>query len=149
MEKTDLIEKLSSLAQLDVDAVRAYGVAIDKIADAEIKETLESFKKDHQRHVEELNAAIVQLGGNAVEDKEDLKGLLMKGMTLIRSAMGTESALKAMRTNEEKTNEVYDDALEDNNFPPDIKALIIKNRDDERKHLAYVESRLIAYAEQD
>ena len=63
-------------------------------------------------------------------------------MTALRSAFGNESALKAMRSNEEVTNKTYDDALAEKAMPVHIRELVSKNRDDERKHLAYIEQRL-------
>lgn len=50
-----------------------------------------------------------------------------------------------MRNNEETTNQTYDEALTDNDFPQKIQLLISKNRDDERKHLAYIEKQLADY----
>lgn len=145
MAKTQLIKKLIDLAQLDIDAVAAYEIAISKIDITEIKETLSIFKTDHERHVDELNEAIIQLGGEAVKKTLDIKGLLMEGLTYLRSCINTESALKAMQKNEETTNEVYDKALAECDFPPELQDLIAKNKEDERNHLEYIEDRLAEY----
>jgi rubrerythrin len=52
--------------------------------------------------------------------------------------MGTESALKAMRSNEKLTNRTYDNAL-DLEMPADVRAVVSGNRDDERRHLEFIE----------
>lgn len=142
MDTQKLIEKLSKLAQLDVDAINAYEIAIEKIDIQEIKKNLTQFKGDHKQHVKDLNDAIAELGGEKVKNEIDLKGALIGGMTALRSAFGNEGALKAMRSNEEVTNKTYDDALAEKGMPVHIRELVSKNRDDERKHLAYIEQRL-------
>lgn len=137
-----LLDKLTKLAQLDIDAIGAYKTAIAKIDDATIQQKLTQFKGDHERHVIDLNREIVTMDGAPLEEKPDLKGLLIKGLTALQSAFGTESALKAMKGNEELTNKTYDEALADNNLPVHIRFLLEKNRDDERLHLQYIEQQL-------
>lgn len=134
-----LIKKLSKLAQLDIDAARAYDQAIDHIDIPDIKSAITLFRNDHKRHIIDLNQQITQLGGKAVEETPDFKGVLIEGFTALRSITGTAGALKAMRSNEKLTNKTYDDALSEDALSEHIRLLLIKNRDDERKHLAYIE----------
>jgi hypothetical protein len=68
----------------------------------------------------------------------DLKSVLIEGMTALRSVTGTEGALKAMRMNEGLTNSRYDAALKAD-LPADVRSVVEKNRDDERRHLQYIE----------
>jgi hypothetical protein len=63
METKDTIKVLSDLCQLDVYAVHAYQQAIERIDHTEIQSNLESFKGDHERHIDELSKAILKLGG--------------------------------------------------------------------------------------
>jgi demethoxyubiquinone hydroxylase (CLK1/Coq7/Cat5 family) len=70
-----------------------------------------------------------------------LKGYLIEGFTALRSMTGTEGALKAMRTNEKITNKNYDKALSQD-LPADVAAIVRRNRDDERRHLEYIETAL-------
>ncbi len=132
-----LLKELESLAQLDIDAVRAYTAAIDHIDLPDVKEQLTSFREDHERHITDLTPFIVQLGGQAPKHSPDLKGVVIQGFTMIRSMSGNEGALKAMKTNEELTNKNYAQALE-YDFPPEMMTVIQQNRDDERRHLDYV-----------
>lgn len=138
----DLIKKLAKLAQLDIDAARAYDQAIEHIDIPDIKSTITLFRNDHKRHITDLNQQITQLGGKAVEETPDLKGVLIEGFTALRSTTGTAGALKAMHSNEKLTNKTYDDALSEDALPENIRLLLIKNRDDERKHLNYIEKLL-------
>lgn len=141
MKTTNIIERLNDLIQLDFDATQAYEQAIDRIDVVGIAEDLEGFRQDHERHIEELSAAVRRLGGEPTKRSRDLKGYLIEGMTALRSVTGVEGALKAMRSNEKTTNKKYDEALSDP-LPPDIAALVRRNRDDERRHLQYIENAL-------
>lgn len=138
----ELYKKLWNLAQLDIDAVDAYNVAIKNIDEADIKDKLRDFRDDHKQHVKDLNQEIVKLGYKAVENTPDLKGLLIKGFTALRSVTGTIGALKAMQGNEELTNRTYDEALEHNHMSAEVRKVIEKNRDDERIHLDYINMKL-------
>jgi uncharacterized protein (TIGR02284 family) len=133
----DVLQTLINLCQLDIDAYRAYEQALENITHANIATTIRGFQADHDRHVRELSDAIRRLGGTPPERKPDLKGFLLEGFTAIRSATGTAGALKAMESNEMLTNNRYEAALSIN-MPDDIRLLVQKNREDERRHLDWI-----------
>jgi uncharacterized protein (TIGR02284 family) len=133
------LEQLVTLVQLDIDAAQAYAQAIETIGIQEIRDRLDEFREDHERHVDELSAAITRLGGKPPERAPDLKGQLIGGYTAIRSAMGIAGALRAMKNNEILANRIYEQALA-LELPDDVKAIVERNREDERRHLAYIES---------
>jgi rubrerythrin len=135
-EKSD-VAKLRSLAQLDADAVGAYDAAIARVNEQLVRERLNDFRVDHVRHVQDLNAVIQRLGGEPVELRPDLMGTAMRGVTAVSSMMGTEAALVAMLGNEEFTNRAYELALHFD-WTPDVRALIQKNREDERRHGTWI-----------
>ena len=62
--QSDLKSVLYQLVALDYDAVDAYQAAIDRLKDAESKSALTGFKRDHERHVQEVGAALRALGGD-------------------------------------------------------------------------------------
>jgi uncharacterized protein (TIGR02284 family) len=138
MSNSDLGKHLVALAQLDVDAVRAYTQAIEKIDVEEIRGRLEHFRRDHERHIQDLSAHIRRLGAQPPEHTPDMKGVLIEGMTALRSITGTEGALKAMRMNEQLTNTRYEAALKAD-MPAEVRNVVEKNREDERRHLQYIE----------
>lgn len=131
------VEKLRSLAQLDVDAVGAYDAAIARIKEPLVRERLNEFRVDHVRHVQELNAFILRYGGEPVELKPDLKGAAMRSLTAMTSLMGTEAALVAMLGNEEFTNRAYELA-QNLAWPPEVRVLIQRNRRDEERHGTWI-----------
>jgi rubrerythrin len=137
----DLAKNLISLVQLDIDAIHAYRQAIKEIDVPEISDNLIRFQQDHENHVKDLNEIIIRLGAESPVFKPDFKGFIIEGFTALRSQLGNEGALKAMRGNEKLANSTYDKAL-GWEMPPDIRSVIEKNRDDERRHLAYIENAL-------
>lgn len=141
MDTKNAIDKLNKLIQLDIDAAEAYKQALKNIDNKEVFDTINQFCLDHERHIVELTQAIRNLGGTAIERSQDMKGFLIEGFTAIRSATGTEGALKAMKMNEKLTNYQYNEAV-GFDFPVEIKSLIQKNYADEQRHLAYIENAL-------
>jgi rubrerythrin len=133
------LDQLVTLAQLDIDAAQAYEQAIDGIDIPEIRDRLDDFREDHERHVDELSAAITRLGGEPPRREADFKGYVIEGYTAVRSAMGIAGALRAMKNNEILANTIYEQALS-LDLPDDVKAIIERNREDERRHLAYIEA---------
>ena len=142
MENARIVAALNRLIQLDYDAVQAYERAIARIDNGGIRRELESFKSDHERHIVTLGDCVRDLGGMPTDLRRDVKGLLLEGLTVVRSVLGTEGALRAMRTNEEISNKVYDEASQIS-MPSTIRDVVEQNRDDERRHLAYIQ-RVIA-----
>jgi hypothetical protein len=138
---------LRRLLRLDVEAVHAYDFAIDAVDPlcAGVLRHLESFRADHRRHVEELASALRQAGHVVRRPRRDLISLVAFGLTTLRSRIGvfssTEAALRALREFEEQTNTRYAEALAVR-WPPGVGALVQRMREDERRHLDYVETAL-------
>jgi len=145
MNSQEIIKKLTSLVHLDADAARAYTHALDEIDEPAVHAQLVKFHDDHERHVLELSQAIRGLGGTPPQRTRDVKGYVIAGFTAIRSAMGPESALKALRSNEKLTNKTYANAITWE-LPPDIKGIVESNYRDEQHHLQYVEQSLSSRA---
>ncbi len=137
----DIVKALNELVQLDYDASKTYEQALEHIDDDLVRGDLRAFREDHLRHITELSAAIRDLGGEPIEPKRDVKGLVLESVTRLRAARGTAGALKAMRTNEKLTNRSYDKAAE-LSLPPAARGIVLANLDDERRHLAAIEAHI-------
>ncbi len=142
-DMSKLIDKLNDLIALDYDAVNAYESAIKRINSQQIREPLRQFQADHERHIRDLSAVVSQMGGKP-RQRPDSKGFFIQAFTAVTSMMGDRAALMAMRGNEQLTNRTYDKALVDSVWPQSVRELIERNRDDERRHLAFVEQALEA-----
>lgn len=144
MTNDEIIKALNALIQLDFDASKTYEQAIDHLdaKDLDVRVDLESFKKDHLRHIDQLGVIITELGGEPLEPNRDLKGILLEGVTKLRSITGTLGALKAMRLNERFTNFSYERGAE-LDLPPGARDVVLQNLEDERMHLAAIESHIL------
>lgn len=130
------IEVMNDQIHLDRDAIKAYDEAIASCDSQDIKSQLSTFKGDHERHVVELSDLVRKYGG-APAESTDLKGFFIKAFTKVASH-GDKSALFAMKGNEQITNKSYEMALR-NDLPDDVRALLEKNLNDERRHLQWIE----------
>jgi uncharacterized protein (TIGR02284 family) len=140
IDPTHVCSRLNDLIMLDYDAIKAYQSAIDRIEVPSIKAELESFRKDHERHVQNLSHEVRKLGGTPAQ-RRDLKGPFIQGFTAIMAMMGVEEALRAMKTNEQLTTRSYANALKEV-LPEDCRIVVEANYKDEQRHLAYVENAL-------
>lgn len=137
----DVADLLNSLIEIDLDAVEAYEAAIERIDDEGDKARLTGFMNDHERHVRELQPLVTELGEKPV-DKPDIKRVLTKGKVVLAGLAGDRAILLAMKTNEDDTNTAYDRAVGRDDVPAHMRDVLVRNRDDERRHREYIEQRL-------
>lgn len=142
----DVAQHLNELIQLDFDASRTYEQALEQVDDALVREDLEQFRADHERHIVELTRVVEELGGEAEEVGRDVKGVLLESMTKLRSMTGTLGALKAMRVNEKLTNKAYEKSVA-RDLPPVALEVVTRNLEDERRHLAVIEQHITRLGE--
>ncbi len=147
MTDKDVIHTLNELIQLDFDATKIYEQAIEHADDPVVREDLEQFRADHERHIVELTRAVEDLGGEVEEVSRDIKGVLLEGMTKLRSATGTLGALRAMRMNEKLTNRTYDHAAR-KDLPAAAFEIVTRGLEDERRHLAAIEAHIDRYGQE-
>ena len=67
-----------------------------------------------------------------------MKGTILGGVTALRSRLGTEQALEAMRSNEQLTTSSYARALA-RPFPEDVLEVVRRGAADEQRHLSWIE----------
>ncbi len=145
MNEKNLIEALSNLVQLDIDAVHAYDQALKEIDDAIIKDRLLKFQNDHRSHITGLSKQIEELGGQPPENSRDIKGYVIEAFTAIRSFTGLKGALKAIKTTEEITNRYYGEVVSWK-APSAAKEILRTYFSEEKVHLDYITSNLQAMA---
>lgn len=143
MKEKELIAALSSLVQLDIDAVHAYNQAVREIDDPIIRDRLLKFQKEHRNHIDSLSRQIEALGGQPPDHTQDFKGYVIEAFTAIQSIAGLKGALKAIKTTEEITNRYYGEVVSWE-APAEVKELLRTYFSDEKIHLDYITSNLQA-----
>jgi uncharacterized protein (TIGR02284 family) len=144
----NIIHLLNNLIELDYDAIEAYEAAIARLKDADDREQLRMFMADHVRHTNTLSSAVRQLGGDPAS-KGNFMRLLTKGKVVLAALVDDRAILFAMKTNEADTNLAYERAAKHDGLTPEVTAILEKNLGDERRHKAWIEERLEAYAQRE
>lgn len=147
-KQKDIAALLNALIELDLDAVEAYEAAIERLDDDDDRANYRLFMGDHQRHVREIQPLVVELGETPA-DKPDIKQVLTKGKVVMAGLIGDRLIHLAMKTNEDDTNTAYERAVSRDDVASHIRDVLVRNRDDERRHRDYIERRLAAYDEKD
>lgn len=143
-KEKDIADLLGALIHVDLDAIEAHEAAIDRLDDDADQAQLGEFRDDHDRHVRELQPLVTELGAQP-PTKADFKRVLTKGRVVLASLVGDHAILTAMKTNEDDTNLAYDRALERDDLPAHVREVLLRSRDDERRHRAYIDRRLAQY----
>lgn len=134
-------KRLADLAQLDRDAARACERALRGVDRPDLHARLVAFVRDHDRHAEELSAALRVGGEAAPEEGAALRGRLLKGVSAVRAAMGTSGALAGAILVEATVNRAYDAVLADPTLPADTRPLVRAHWEEVKRHLRYLEQR--------
>src|SRR5689334_13607719 len=120
---TEMITAIRNIVELDMAAVEAYSLAIRVCVTEELKKQLDSFRSDHERHVDELSEWLRSQG------EEPPAGLEEAGETILAytamSSLEDRSAILAMRGNEELTNGTYASALRAE-LPDDLRQIVLR-----------------------
>jgi rubrerythrin len=134
----EIIDGLNDLLQLDHDAVGAYEIAIEKLKDADHADQIAGFKRDHERHIRQLNELIAELGGTPTNEPH-ATGPLKQALQSLGAVAGDRGVLIAWRTNELQVRTKYDSyAAKANRWPAHIKRAVDQNALDEERHFDWV-----------
>jgi uncharacterized protein (TIGR02284 family) len=139
----ELIQLLNGLIELDFDAIEAYKAAVERLVDTSDKAQLGQFLEDHRRHVSDLSSLVSQMNGTP-KNHADVKQILTKGKVVLGGLIGDRAILQAMKSNEDDTNRAYEKALGKSIAPAHIREALERNLQDERRHRAWIEQRLVA-----
>jgi rubrerythrin len=134
----EILEGLNDLLQLDHDAVGAYQIAMEKLHDRDQADQIAGFRRDHERHIRELNELIAELGGTP-KNHPHATGPFKLALQSLGGLAGDKGVLMAFRTNELAVRSKYDAyASKANHWPTSIKRVIDGCALDEERHYRWV-----------
>jgi len=134
----EVLDGLNDLLQLDHDAIAAYDVAIAKLEDRDHADQIAGYRRDHERHVRELNELVARLGGTPANHPH-ATGPFKTALQSLGGLAGDKGLLMAFRTNELAVRTKYDAyASRAMLWPPDVKRTIDGAALDEERHYAWV-----------
>lgn len=138
----DTVKLVSSIIQKDRDMAEAYLRATDVCKRPDILARLEEFKEHHEAHALRLTQYLLDAGRLVLWDEVDIF------RDELDHRMGNDrEALTALRQDEELSNRTYENVLA-RDLPADLRPLVEEGREDERQHLAWIESTLAAMEQQ-
>ncbi len=134
MDPAHTIRQLESLTQFEIDVIKAYDQAIVHLEEPALREELYRSKADSERHVLEMSEVMRALGAEPPAFARNLKGYLMACITAMRSANGSDGAVRAIQAIGAATRERYAQAMEWE-MPMEVRAMFQANEADVRRHL--------------
>lgn len=141
IEHEPTVALLNDLVRLEFDAVHAHQSALSRLQDEAVRTQLAASLADHARHVETLQRLVSELRATPAGGA-DARRLLAQGKVVVRSLRGDDGILRAMRSNEDETNEAYERALLRGQLSPEQRRVLEENLADERRHRSWITSRL-------
>ncbi|MFG6550923.1 ferritin-like domain-containing protein [Sulfitobacter sp. M21595] len=128
-----------NLLILEHDAIAAYDTTIERLDSAEYRQQIETFRRDHKAHVQDLSRIANSLG---VEKPMEggMKQWLTTGKVALADIAGDGAILKAMKTNEDDTVAAYQQALDNAVTDAELRPVIEKGMADERRHRSWMET---------
>lgn len=141
---SEIVDGLNDLLQLDHDAIGAYDIAIERLEDRDHANQILGFRRDHERHIQELNELIATLGG-APKNQPHLTGPFKQALQALGAIGGDRGILTSFRTNELQVRSKYETyAARANQWPAHVKRAIDRNALDEERHYRWVADALQA-----
>jgi rubrerythrin len=136
--QSKFLEALKELVELDYDAIEAYEAAINRLENEFYKTQLQKFKKDHERHVKEINKILILKGEGPVTEPSS-KQWLTQGKVVLANLVGDKAVLQAMYSNEEDTNTAYQRLNDHADKWPETVEILTQGLADEKSHKKWLE----------
>ena len=137
--ETTAVNLIKNLLILEHDAIAAYDSTIERLESAEYRQQIETFRRDHEEHVQELGRIADTMGIDKPMEG-DMKQWLTTGKVALADLAGDNAILKAMKTNEDDTVAAYQQALDNDITGAELRPLMEKGLADERRHRAWMET---------
>lgn len=135
-DNASLLADLTDLLQLEFDALPAYSVAIAGLRRPDLRDALEAFRTDHERHVHDLSAHIRRSGGIPLTLPHLPTGLLKLAVQMAGLPGGDRAVLLAFVSNEWQSQEKYA-RYAARPYAPELAALLQRHAADEARHYAW------------
>lgn len=133
----ELVADLNDLLRADYDAVQAYGIAIGALRNAAYRAQLTTFRADHERHIDELEALVRARGGAPIKFPHLSSGPFKLALQAVGAAGGERTVLMALKANERQVRDKYRTAAR-RMLPVEVTTVLARGAEDERRHYLWV-----------
>lgn len=131
-----LVVELNDLLRLDHDAIRAYGIARERLKGAGFRDVLERFTEDHERHLDEVTRLVRRYGGRPLELPGASAGSFQLEIEAVPAAAGDAELVLALKANARRARDAYR-GLAQRAYPPEVAAVLRRAANDEAAHYVW------------
>ena len=136
---TEVQRALADLVRLGRRAAEAYRAAEEVVDDHRVQAALIQLRLDHERHADELEEALGELGGEAPnaqgeaeEDENAVEAVVRRGAT------GGVEVFSAMLASEDSLMRAYERYV-GRGFTEPVRAMLARHHREEEAHLEWLE----------
>lgn len=133
--EADLVAELNDMLQLDHDAVHAYTLAAKLLKSEVHRNTIESYRADHERHIRELTELVRAHGGIPMQLPHPT-GPFKLAVQAAGKLGGDRGVLLAFKANERQVRDKYR-RVANRQHPEDVAVVLQRAAADEAKHYAW------------
>jgi uncharacterized protein (TIGR02284 family) len=120
---TNHVDTVNSLLRGELSATETYQQALENVGHEPEAEELRRIHREHREAANEWRKYVHKLGGQPDQDS-GAWGMFAKAIEGSAKVFGNTAALKALKEGEEHGVKLYEDALNDHEFPADGLAMI-------------------------
>ncbi|HVM45691.1 MAG TPA: ferritin-like domain-containing protein [Candidatus Thermoplasmatota archaeon] len=132
---------LNQALEAEGNFLALYEVAIRKAEAAEVKEKLEAFRDDHERHVQEIRGTLDQLGGALLLSALETTPFGEAVAQRLENVEGDEELLAEFLASEELSRSLYA-SLASTPAPEPVARIAQRGLADEERHYAWAAGKL-------
>ena len=144
-DNKQIVEDLNGLISIDYQTMDLYDQAAQEVHNAAYQSTLETFRQETLRHIQELTNAIEQLGGEPTQQKK-AKHLQLDDLN-DSEILHDADVLEQIKQNEIKVNVLYERFFQKYAGKLEINCLLKNGLDDERRHKKWLKTTIAALKE--
>ncbi len=133
------IDTLNELLKGEHMAIQVYERTKNLQGDNQVKNMLNGFAKDHQRHIDLLSQRIQELGG-VPQKNLGFPGLMVDVTSMINSIQGPSHLLKQLYDGEDKGIHAYEDRIDE--LDPVSQYVVKGIMVEDHEHLKFFKARM-------
>lgn len=139
MEKQEIIDTLNELLQGEHMAIHIYDKTKYLQGDDQVKNMLQRFQQDHERHASQLSQRIQELGGEPIAST-GLSGTMSNIMGMVNAIRGPEHLIEQVYQGEDMGFYAYEKRLY--KVDPESQELLRNIMWEDNEHLSYFRQRI-------
>lgn len=132
MHENDIIKKLKTLSQWEIDCIFVFEHAAENLNNDKIRQEIFSMKRKAEDNIRRINKLFILSVDKLIKEKygkesprytKDFKGFFMQGYAAVRGLTGDKGVLEALDTNLKMVFNAFESSLK-MNFPEEIRNVL-------------------------